>query len=97
MYTATKGSKNQFIRVVTSIVRKEISTLLQEASFPLFQEVNVLNLEQFSWSKTLNDFRCSCLLLFNVLRGTVTTKANEETLVKGKYVNLKTHIGTTIA
>lgn len=63
----------------------------------LFQEVNVLNLEQFSWSKTLNDFRCSCLLLFNVSRGTVTTKANEETLVKGKYVNLKTHIGTTTA
>ena len=97
MYTATKGSKKSFTNVVVNLVRREVLTLLGQKLFPLFQDVNIVNLEQFSWTKTLNDFEQVCPLLSNVLRGAVTKRANENSLIRGKSVNLRPQIGTSIA
>ncbi|CAC5386072.1 unnamed protein product [Mytilus coruscus] len=97
MYTATKGSKKSFTNIVVNLVRREVLTLLGQKLFPLFQDVNIVNLEQFSWTRTLHDFEKACLLLFNVLRGAITKRANENSLIRGKSVNLRPQIGTSIA
>ncbi|VDI43070.1 Hypothetical predicted protein [Mytilus galloprovincialis] len=100
LYGATKGSKRSFIEVTKDIVRKEISELLHSDtgnSFPLFQKVNIPNLESFSWDEALTELQYACPLLYNALKGAMTTKQCENSLVKGKYVNLKPKIGTVAA
>ncbi|CAG2203272.1 unnamed protein product [Mytilus edulis] len=86
LYGATKGSKRSFIEVTKDIVRKEISELLHSDtgnSFPLFQKVNIPNLESFSWDEALTKLQYSCPLLYNALKGAMTTKQCENSLVKG--------------
>ncbi|CAC5425927.1 unnamed protein product [Mytilus coruscus] len=100
LYGATKGSKRSFIEITKQIVRKEISELLHSDtgnSFPLFQKVNIPNLETFSWDEALTKLQDSCPLLYNALKGAMTSKQCENSLVKGKYVNLKPKIGTVAA
>ncbi|CAC5388947.1 unnamed protein product [Mytilus coruscus] len=100
LYGATKGSKRSLIEITKQIVRKEISELLHSDtgnSFPLFQKVNIPNLETFSWDEALTKLQHSCPLLYNALKGAMTSKQCENSLVKGKYVNLKPKIGTVAA
>lgn len=97
LYAATKGTKRQFRRIVVDVVRKEVSALLRQKTFPLFQDVNVPSLEQFSWTKTLTEFEKACPMLYNVLRGAITCRTNEQNLIRGKGVDLKPQLGTTIA
>jgi len=90
LYEATKGSRKQFLRVVANIVRKEISSLLCPGSnFPLCEDISVPNIERFSWTNTLTEFQNSCPMVFTAMKSVITKTSNENTLVRGKSVNLK--------
>lgn len=60
-------------------------------------EMLIVRVYKKSWENTLNIAEQSAPLLFGILKGTVTTKQNENTLVRGNRVQLKPKIGTALA
>lgn len=96
LYNASPATKRHFVSVAVGIVRKEVKSLSTE-NFPLAKNVDIPSIQEFSWENTLNMAEQSAPLLFGMLKGAVTTKANENTLVRGNRVQLKPKIGTALA
>ena len=97
LYNATTGTKRQFNEFVVRQVRKEMNTLLNFSEFPLSKEVSIGSISDCSWVETLYTASEKAPILFNVLKGAVTTKSNHESMIRHGKVNLKPHIGTALA
>ena len=64
---------------------------------PLSQEVRLPNIENKFWDTVLLQLETLAPTLSTVLKSSITRKANQETLVRGKHVNLKPQLGTAVA